>query len=49
MMYKPMVLHNIPADCIQHKLFIYFFLQTVVEPPEVLVFFYIPKMSFRLD
>ena len=48
-MKKTMVFVDISTNRIQHEFFIYLFCGTIIETPEIFVFFYISKMSFRLD
>ena len=46
---KAVVFIDIPTDCVQHKLLIYFFCGTIVKTSEFFVFLDIPKVPFRLD
>ena len=44
-----MIFIYISSNSIQHEFFIYLICRTVIKTPEVLIFLYISKMSFRLN
>ena len=48
-MQKTVVFIDVPPDCVQHKLLIYFFRRTIVEPAEVFVLLDISKVAFSLN
>ncbi len=45
---ETMVFIDIPANCIQHKFFVYLFGRTVLKSPEFFVFLYVPKVALCL-
>ena len=49
MVYESVVFIDVPSDCVQHKLLIYFFRRTIVEPAEVFVLLDISKVAFGLN
>ena len=46
-MQKTVVFIDVPPDCVQHKLLIYFFRRTIVEPAEVFVLLDISFLYIR--